>query len=107
MIQGNSIDEVAKEMGMVLHKDGINEQMHELAFAINSLLTGNFDKLISILYRMDVSEIKLRQLLNDHPGEDAGRLIAELMVERQAQKIKSRQEFKKTNTDNIDENEKW
>jgi hypothetical protein len=107
MTQGNSLEEVAKEMGMMLRQDGIDDQMDELAIAINSLLTSHFDKLISILYRMDVSEIKLRKLLTDHPEEDAGRMIAELMVERQAQKIRSRQQFKKTNNENIDENEKW
>jgi hypothetical protein len=106
MIQGNSIDEVAKEMGVVLRQEGFDQQIDELAFAINNLLTANFDRLISILYRMDVSEVKLRQLLSDHPAEDAGKLIANLMVERQVQKIRSRQQFKKTDTD-IDENEKW
>jgi len=73
---------------------------------INELLAHDFDKLISILYRMDVNEHKLRKLLSDHPADDAANIIAELMIERQIQKRKSRQAFRKDDPA-IDENEKW
>ncbi len=77
-----------------------------LAVRINDLIEKDFQQLISILYRMDVSEAKLRSLLKDNPDSDAGLLIAGLMIERQAQKIKSRQQFSQRDND-IDENEKW
>ena len=77
-----------------------------LADYINPLISNNFHKLITILYRVDINESKLRQLLQDNPGEDAGTIIAGLIIERQMQKIKSRESFRKKETD-IDENEKW
>ncbi len=76
-----------------------------LAIHINQLLQNNFEKLVSLLYRIDVSEKKLKQLLKDHPKEDAGNIIASLIIERQLEKIKSRKLFK-TDAD-FDGEEKW
>jgi hypothetical protein len=55
---------------------------------------------------MDISETKLKQLLQDNPGTNAGIIIAELMIERQAEKIKSRQQYGKRD-ENISDDEKW
>lgn len=97
---------VASEIGLPLKQKGYKEWKNQLAEKINSLLIGDFDKLISILYRMDVSESKLKQLLKESPARDAAMIIADLMIERQVQKIKSRQQFSQRDN-NIDEDEKW
>ncbi len=76
-----------------------------IARVINPLIINNFNKLISILYRMDINEAKLRQLLHENPAEDAGTILAELIIERQLQKLKSQKENK--STDIIPEDEKW
>ena len=82
------------------------EELHiRLSKYINHLIQVNFEKLISILYRIDVSESKLKQLLKDHPGEDAGKIVATLIIERQVQKIKLRDQHR-PDTD-IPEMEKW
>lgn len=95
---------LTKEMGLTLSKD--HRQNRQLLIdQINELLVNDFQQLVSILYRMDVSEPKLKLLLKENPDTDAARLIADLMIERQAQKIKSRKETKQ-NTD-IPEDEKW
>jgi hypothetical protein len=77
-----------------------------LAVHINKLIQTDFHKLISILYRLDVSETRLRQLLEENKDSDAGLIIADLIIERQIQKLKSRQQFRQRDND-IDENEKW
>lgn len=61
---------------------------------INELIQTDFHQLVSILYRLDVSEEKLKRLLQEQPAEDAATLIAALIVQRQAEKIKSRSEFR-------------
>lgn len=78
----------------------------QLADKLNDWIEKDFQKLISVLYRMDISESKLRLLLQNHPGTDAGMLIADLMIERQVEKIKSRQQYRQQDS-NIDETEKW
>lgn len=72
---------------------------------INRLINEDFDKLISHLYRMDVSEQKIRNMLQEQEGKPSAGIIADLMIEREWQKIESRKLFK-GNTD-IPEDEKW
>ena len=103
-------DQVLTELSRELEVS-INERDHLFARQllvnrINELVNNNFQKLILILYRMDVSEIKLKQLLKDNPGTDAGLIIADLMIERQAAKIKSREQYSKRD-ENINDDEKW
>ena len=78
----------------------------KLSFHINKLIQSDFNRLVSVLYRIDISESKLKLLLKEHPGRDAADIIAELIIERQLQKIKSRQEFYR-NDKNIKDDEKW
>jgi hypothetical protein len=85
----------------------VDELRRAIADYINPLITGNFNKLISILYRLDISEPKLKQFLSDNPDKDAGAIIADLIIESQVQKIKSRRAFRSKGENNIDENEKW
>lgn len=104
--QQESVILAAKEVGLTVSADNFLLNRQALAAKINELLLGNFQQLISILYRMDVSEAKLRLLLKENPGTDAGLIIADLVIERQAQKIKSRREFRQRDND-ISEEEKW
>lgn len=83
----------------------LNEAAALLAVYINKLIQTDFHKLISILYRLDVSETKLKRLLEENSGSDAGVIIADLIIERQLQKIRSRKENKNNNT--IPEDDKW
>ena len=78
----------------------------KLASHINHLVQTDFENLVSLLYRIDVSEPKLKYMLKENPGEDAGKIIADLIIERQLQKIKSREQNSKRNK-NINEEDNW
>ncbi len=80
--------------------------LQSLAAEINDLILVNFERLIQLLYRIDVSEQRLKQLLKEHPDQDAGLLIARLIIERQAQKKKFMQEFSVNDAD-VPEEERW
>lgn len=84
----------------------LDELKEKLAEHINNLINHDFQKLVFLLYRIDVNETKMRQLLEMKEGENAAELITGLIIERQLQKIKSRQQFRQRDND-IDENEKW
>ena len=77
----------------------------ELATYINDMILRDFTGLMNLLYRLDVSETKIRKLLDDMQNEDAGKIIAAVIIERQLQKIKSRQQFKQKG--DIPEDERW
>ena len=64
-----------------------------LEIAINELIKNDFSRLVQILYRIDVSEAKLKNILNTNPTEDAGKLIAQVIVERLAATKKARESF--------------
>lgn len=77
----------------------------KLSAYINELINYDFEKLIGILYRLDVSEQKLKSTLAAS-SSNAGVIIAEMIIERQLQKIKTREQFRQRNT-NIHDEEKW
>jgi len=79
---------------------------NELSACINQLIVADFERLVSILYRLDINEKKLEYLLAHNSNENASDTIATLILERQLQKIKSRQENRRDNND-INENEAW
>jgi hypothetical protein len=72
----------------------------DLALAINELIKNDFSKLVQLLYRIDVSEAKLKSILQEHPNEDAGKLIAQVVLERLAATKKARAMFSKPNETN-------
>lgn len=77
-----------------------------LSQKMNELIKTNFSYVVQLLYRIDVSESKLKLMLKNNPTEDAGKIIAQLIIERQQQKIISRNSFTK-NDAAFDEEEKW
>jgi hypothetical protein len=85
-----------------LSKENLLQTLSEY---INFLIQKDFQKLVSILYRIDVSENKLKQVL-ENSNEEAGKIIATLIIERQEQKIKSRQQFSQRDNTFFDEEER-
>ncbi len=69
------------------------------------MIDRDFNGLLNLLYRLDINENKLRKLLEDIPNEDAGRIIAAMIIERQLQKKKSKEMFKQEGE--IPEEDKW
>lgn len=82
------------------------DNLHEkLRFAINRMILEDFTFLVSLLYRLDVSERKLKDILKTNSQDDAGKLIAQLIIERQLEKLRTRRLF--NNDDDIPDKEKW
>jgi hypothetical protein len=73
---------------------------------VNDLINTDFAGLLSILYQLDVSEQKLKELLVNNPSGDAATLIAGLIVERQLQRIETRRNFR-VRPDDATEEERW
>ena len=76
-----------------------------LAEGINQLIQTDFTRLINMLYRIDISEKTLKDTLEKQADEDAGLLIARLIIERLLQKQEMRAKFK--TRDNIPDDDKW
>lgn len=80
--------------------------LSKLTYFINDLINHDFSQLVALLYRVDVPEKKLRQVLDATAGENAAAIIANMIMERQLEKIQSREKYKSNNS-SISDEEKW
>ena len=77
----------------------------QLTECIRQLIDTDFSRLVQILYRLDVSEAKIKTVLVDQPGGDAAAMIARLIMERMELSKKAREQFSRPA--DIPEDEKW
>ncbi len=78
----------------------------ELASLLNDMILHRFDLLVQLLYKIDVPEEQVEQLLREHPQSDAGMLLAELLLQRQEQK-KVILKKPTTNPTDIPDEDRW
>lgn len=76
-----------------------------LAETLNEWIRSDFEKLVQFLYRIDISETRLKLLLEENTEEDTGHLLARLVLERQWQKIQSRRQY--TPGEPLSDEERW
>jgi hypothetical protein len=86
----------------VVQKENLRDQLVNL---INLLLLHDFNGLVQVLYRVDVSEQKLKKLLQKNQTTDAAVIITDLLIERQEEKIKMKNSFKTGN--DISDDDRW
>ncbi|HLY72065.1 MAG TPA: hypothetical protein VKR53_20170 [Puia sp.] len=102
------IDSLKKDLQIDLAEKNSMERIKEkMVSHLNHLINNNFEELIHILYRVDVSEAKLKALLKENSHASAANTIAELIIERQLQKIKTREQFKTSEKKENPGDEKW
>jgi hypothetical protein len=70
---------------------------NDLIVYINDCINQDFNKLVQLLYRIDVSENKLKTILQSNPTEDAAKLIAAVIIERLAATKAARASFATSN----------
>ncbi|MBV7440969.1 hypothetical protein KRX57_06010 [Weeksellaceae bacterium TAE3-ERU29] len=61
---------------------------------IRKLLDEDFSRLLQLLYRVDVSEDKLKQAFVIHKEKEPSEIIAEMIIKRQREKLKWREWYK-------------
>jgi hypothetical protein len=73
-------------------RDTIREK---LAILIAHLMESNFEKLCQAMYRLDVSEAKFDQVMQEKPAGEIPYAIADLVIEREMQKVRTRIMYKR------------
>lgn len=98
--------ELAAEASLQLPGAVTREQLEILlAQQLERLISNNFQQFVFLLYKVDVSEKKVREVLDNDSSPEAFRKIAALLIERQLQKVQSKAMFNKPAPD--DGEEKW
>ncbi len=70
---------------------------------IQELINTNFEQLLWLLYRIDVAENKVIETINNSKPENASLIIAEMIIERQKEKIETRKKY----SDKTNKNDDW
>lgn len=83
-----------------------NEIRLKLISLINELINKDFHAVVQLLYRIDLSEKKVRAFLDQNTETDSASILADLIIERQLQKIESRKHFSQRSGTESNE-EKW
>ena len=77
------------DMGMVYE-----DLFHNLEYHIAGLLTTNVQKLMALLYQIDLNEKSIMASWEEHPGYTHAQVIAELVIYRELKKILFRNYYK-------------
>lgn len=105
-IQKEVLHEVSENLANVFNRYGLNlplspadvENLNQLkAFLsekLKDMLDNNFDLLVNTLYRIDVNEEKLTELFGSKNRTYIPEALADLIIERQIQKIHFRKKYK-------------
>lgn len=74
--------------------DSLSDFKSYLVKKLTYLLDNRFERLVNILYMIDVDEKKLSELFSGDNRENIPDKLAELIIERQLQKIELRRKYK-------------
>jgi hypothetical protein len=101
------VEDIQRVWPVALRPSPTYEELREqLTAQINQLINEDFEKLVFLLYRIDVDEARMRALLATNENNNSAQLLADLVLERQLQKIKSRRDFNQRDSASSTE-EKW
>lgn len=87
---------VADKLDLKISPDAdMKDQLAALSRYIEDLIHTDFRTLLNLLYRVDVSEKRVKEALAENKNnESAGLLIARLLIERETEKIKLRAKYR-------------
>jgi hypothetical protein len=82
-----------QRMAPLAHQDAVlqlEEIKSLLIRKIEELLDFDFERLMNILYRIDVDENKVKETFKNHRPNEIAPILADLVIKRQIQKVKTR-----------------
>ncbi len=97
--------QLAEKLGIEINAIDAEQLSEQLASMINHLILNDMNKLVFILYRVDIAEEKVLKIIHENSIPEAGQLLAEALISRQIQKLKSR--ASQGSSPDIPEDEKW
>jgi len=98
--------QLSADAALAIQPDITYEQLVALlAEKLEDLISNNFQQFVLLLYKIDVSENKVRDIFGPDVSADAYHKLAVVIIERQMQKIISRKATKRPHDE--DGEEKW
>ena len=97
--------QLAEKLGIEVIAANSEELLNQLSAIITHLMVNDINRLLLILYRVDISEEKVLKIIQENPMPEAAEILAEALISRQLQKIQSR--MNRGPSPDIPEDEKW
>ena len=86
---------INKQIDTDISEDVSMQTLREMVIRyINDLILHDFQKLVTLLYKVDVNENKLKKILKKEAEKDAAEIIAHMIIEREIQKLETRKQFR-------------
>ncbi len=94
---------IARDFGLEIGEEPLSEeQLFDLvADQVAYMLEHRMETLFSLLYRLDVSERLIREALAPEAPQAANLTIAQLIIDRQKQRIRTKQEYRQEKLDDL------
>ena len=97
---------LGNHFGLENHPEELTDekQMHDtlkkmLSKRIEEMIDHEFDRFVNLLYRMDVNEAKVKEALAEKPFSKGVEKVADMIIQRQLQKIATRKTYSSSNHD--------
>lgn len=74
--------------------DNLDALRLQVADVVQQHIENNMERLLQMLYIMDISEEKIKKTLVSHSEEATPLLLADLIIEREMQKMQTRQAYR-------------
>lgn len=84
---------IAKDFNTVI-TDSVDDIRKMLAAKLDEMMQTKMEQLVSILYRIDVSQSKLDNIFSTGTREEIPFFLADAIIERQLNKVKTRHQYK-------------
>jgi hypothetical protein len=97
--------QLAEKFEIPLPESTFEQFSIQLTAWVKNLIVNDMNKLLYILYRVDVEEEKMLKIIRENSIPHGAQLIADALISRQLQKIEQRQTG--TTPSDIPEDEKW
>lgn len=89
---------IRKDFGLSQDDISVHNEMEalhlELTRIISYLIDKDFNRLLNAMYRIDISEEKLKKALAIDPPDKVAPTIATLIIDRELQKVLTRRKYK-------------
>jgi len=97
---------VGKESGDIDQSD--EGLLKYIEIRVQELINSNFQGLLQILYRIDINEKELKKSIENSSPEKVAGIIAEKILKREKQKLKTKEQYREYRSDNVeDDEESW
>ena len=104
MTKESNFNKLALNIEKRLEAEGISSQLEKItdqdqfqeivARFIQQMMDADFERFLSVMYRMDVSEARLKKAMHTPNPQEVYIQIARLIIEREEQKIYWREKYK-------------